>query len=172
MTAQTSPDLPAALAEFPFELAQTRRMLERVPMEQKDWKPHAKSASLGQLATHVANLAHLAQLIVDTDGLDFAKSPPKPPAQAETTDDLLKALDEKGGKLVKSLAGLTPEQLGAEWAIRVGETVMVGGTRGEMLRRMGINHLVHHRGQLSVYLRLLDVPVPGLFGPSADERGL
>ncbi|MDB4907864.1 MAG: DinB family protein [Gemmatimonadetes bacterium] len=171
MTAQSTSNITASLCEFPFELAQTRRMLERVPFEQKDWKPHAKSATLGQLAAHVANLSGLAQRIIDSDGIDFATNPPKPPAQPSDREELLKAFDERNAKLLESLSALTPEQLASDWSIRNGETVVIGGTREEMLRRMGINHIVHHRGQLSVYLRLLDVPVPGLYGPSADERG-
>jgi uncharacterized damage-inducible protein DinB len=166
----TSSIRQTALGDFEQEMAQTRRILERVPDDRFDWKPHAKSGALGQLAAHVASLPRLALTILETEGLDFAARPPKPPQVPADRDGLLHAFDEQVAAVRAALGAATDEALGATWTLRNGEHVIVTGTRASLFRTMGLSHLIHHRGQLSVYLRLLDVPLPGMYGPSADER--
>lgn len=144
-------------------------MLERVPDDRLDWRPHAKSGTLGGLAAHVAQLPAFALTMIQLTEVDLAtlKRSTDPVGRAA----LLAAFDRNADALRGALDGATDDDLRATWTMRYGERVIVSGPRITMLRRMGISHIVHHRGQLSVYLRLLDVPVPGLYGPSADERG-
>jgi uncharacterized damage-inducible protein DinB len=151
------------------ELASTRRVLERVPDGQFDWKPHDKSMSLGRIAAHVAELPDFARMILVGDEFDFAKGQ-YVPVQAKTTAEVLAAFDDKAAALREAVAAATAESLAGTWTLRNGAHVIVSGNRAALARTMGMNHIMHHRSQLSVYLRLLGVPVPGLYGPSADER--
>jgi uncharacterized damage-inducible protein DinB len=163
------PATPAELyADLDRELANTRRILERVPMDRADWKPHAKSMSLGDLASHLANLPQFGTTMVQTDELDMAAGFDNPPA-ATSSAELLARFDERAATMRDVVAGLDAATLDAHWKLRMGDVVFLDAPRRDLLREHGISHAIHHRAQLTVYLRMLDVPVPGLYGPSADD---
>jgi len=157
------------LQEFDQEAATTRRVLERVPADKLTWKPHAKSMSLGQLALHVAQSpgALSGWAVEDT----FAFTGPMDGApQPATTAEILAAHDE-GVKQMKAAVGKIGDAgLGKAWTMTAGGNTVMSMPKGSLLRSLALNHVYHHRGQLSVYLRLLDVPVPSIYGPSADEQ--
>ncbi|HZZ40577.1 MAG TPA: DinB family protein [Acidobacteriaceae bacterium] len=153
--------------EFAEESASTRRILERVPEASFAWKPHAKSMTLGRLASHVSDLPNRCVTIATTE--TFVRNPGTAPFQAGSADELLAHFDEAAAAAKATLTGLREDQLSAVWTLKFGEQTMAALPRGLAFRRVFLNHLVHHRGQLSVYLRLLDVPVPGMYGPSADD---
>jgi uncharacterized damage-inducible protein DinB len=157
------------LGDLDQEIAITRRVLERVPMERADWRPHEKSTALGALAVHVANLLRLPRLVVQTEELDLAAPANRPPPLPESTEGLLERFDSMAEALRGALAETEVEILAHPWTLRHGERVIATMPRAVALRILGISHMVHHRGQLSVYLRLLGVPVPSIYGPSADE---
>lgn len=157
------------LAELDREAIGARRVLERIPAEHFGWKPHEKSMSLGRLATHVAELPLWLNRILDADEFDFLANPYKP-FEVSTTAELLDFFDQSLLTGRTSLGLATDEQLVQPWTFRRGDYVISKDTRYQMLRQWMMNHQIHHRGQLTVYLRLLDIPVPGLYGPSADER--
>ncbi len=158
------------LGDLSQELETTRKVLERVSDEHLQWKPHPKSTSLGGLAFHCANLLRWQISIVKTDELDIAgvgrQSAPESQEQILTTFDRLR--DEAAG----GLEALEDEALMREWVLRSGDRVIFRLTKGAALRTFTLSHMIHHRGQLSVYLRLLDIPVPAIYGPSADEGTL
>ena len=156
------------LPEFKHEMAQTRKMLERIPFDQASWQPHARSMTLGQLAVHVAELASWATVIITTKELDFATFDYKPFAP-HSTAHLLEHFDQNVEKALETLAGASDETLLQPWSLRRGEQVFFTMPRMAAIRTMAMNHLIHHRGQLSVFLRLKEVPVPGMYGPSADD---
>lgn len=160
---------PAAafLAEFEHEIAITRRMLERVPAQHLDYRPHAKSADLGYLAMHIANQPSWGTAIMQETELDLATF--RGPARPTSTAALLDELDRCAAAYRDALQSATPGSFAESWTLRMGSHVIVTLPRAAILRSLVMNHLIHHRGQLSVYLRLLDVPVPGTYGPSADE---
>jgi uncharacterized damage-inducible protein DinB len=153
--------------EFSDESAATRRMLERVPESSYSWKPHAKSMTLGRLASHVADLPNRCVTIATTD--TFVRNPGTAPFQAASAHDLLAHFDEAAAAAKATLSSLREDQLDAVWTLKFGEQTMVALPRVLALRRVFLDHLIHHRGQLSVYLRLLEVPVPGMYGASADD---
>ncbi len=155
-------------ADLADEHAATRLMLSRVPEQQLDWRPHPKSRTLGELATHVAELPNRGAAILTLDHVDTANrpAPTTPPA---TNAGLLALYDAALARLNTALASASEASIAAEWSLRRGEVVLVRGKRRAMLRRVMMSHLVHHRAQLGVYLRLLGVPVPGMYGPSADD---
>jgi uncharacterized damage-inducible protein DinB len=154
------------LPEFDHEMTTTRSLLERVPFDNAAWKPHAKSTGLGDLASHIANLASFGDLIVNADDRDFAKGG-RPTVYGNTTD-LLAAFDANVARSRGAIAGLKDDKLGDPWTLRAGEHVIFTLPRASVLRSMLMNHMIHHRGQLSVYLRLNDVPLPSIYGPTAD----
>jgi len=156
------------LPEFDQEMAGTRRVLERVPADKLSWQPHDKSMSFGRLAVHVAELPSWTTLTLNTSELDFAATPDNP-AKAETTEDLLNIFDKASSEARAALAGVSDEELFKPWALRNGEHEIFKMPKIAVLRGMVMNHIIHHRAQLTVYLRLNDIPVPGLYGPSADE---
>lgn len=159
------------LAELSVELANTRKVLERVPFEQADFKPHPKSMTLGQLATHVVNLLAFKTLFLTHDGRDFLDpNAPKPGPAPTSQQELLERFDEYSATLRKELQETDNEKLTHNFKLHRGEQVIFERPKGTAIRLMGLNHSIHHRGQLTVYLRLLDIPVPGLYGPSADEK--
>lgn len=159
-----------ALGDFEQEMAQTRRVLERVPDDQIDFKPHPKSFSLGQLAAHLATLPQWLVSIVTADDFDLATVERGDPAsQPRTRDALLAKFDESAAAVRAALDGADDQALLATWTLRKGDHVVFALPRAAAMRTIGISHMVHHRGQMTVYLRLLDIPVPGLYGPSADE---
>ena len=157
-----------SLGDFTQELATTRRVLERVPDEHWDWKPHPKSMTLGQLAGHIANLLLWGQHTLGATEVDFASPPPAPPRHADRTAALA-AYDATAADVGARLGSASDEALGETYTLRRGPQVMMAMPRAAMLRGFILSHMIHHRGQLSVYLRLLDVPVPSIYGPSADE---
>jgi uncharacterized damage-inducible protein DinB len=159
----------ALLLDYDIEIASTRRVLERIPEDNPQWKPHDKSMPMGRLAVHVATLPNFAITILTTDGLNLGTA--KFPALVfESREKLLAALEGTSGTLREALEGATDEHLNTHWQLTWGDKVVKEGSRALLYRTMFLNHLVHHRGQLSVYLRLNEVAVPGLYGPSADEQ--
>jgi len=160
------------LAELDHELAVTRRVLERVPEARFDYQPHPKSMKLGQLAAHIVNLLAFKQLFLQADHRDFLDpNAPKPGPRPTTSAELLERFDQYSASLRQALADTDDEQLTHSFQLRRGEEVIMDRPKGAALRIMGLNHSIHHRGQLTVYLRLLDIPVPGVYGNSADEPG-
>ncbi len=157
----------ALIAELKHESALTKKMLERVPMEKKDWKPHEKSMTLGRLAAHVADTPHWISTISNIDDFDFQKH--YTPFKADTLEDVLKLANEKTNQAIADLEKMSDDDFKKMWTVRSGEKVYFNLPKIVAMRGWGYSHLYHHRGQLSVYLRLLDVPIPGMYGPSADE---
>ncbi len=168
VAAPTSDPIATLFPDLETELAMTRKILSIVPWEHAEWKPHPRSGSLKQVASHVAQLPAFATVMAATDVLNFSPADfaPKP---VSNTDELVAMFDGEVDKLRASLVGMDWERLGGNWKMVAGEHVILDGSRATMIRHMGINHLVHHRAQLSVYLRLLDVKIPGCYGPSADS---
>jgi uncharacterized damage-inducible protein DinB len=155
-------------ADIPSEFASTRRVLERVPDGNNDWHPHEKSMSLGRLATHLAELPRFGTMILTTDELDWAVQPYQPTV-SETTAERLALFDDLTAKMQDELAKADWEILAKEWTMRRGDQIFAKGPKGMLIRSAGISHMAHHRAQLGVYLRLIGVPVPRVYGPSADE---
>lgn len=151
------------------ELATTRRILERLPEEHMAWKPHEKSMTLGGLATHLINLLNWQVAIFQYLEFDLSTVPQRRDA-LERRADVLKEFDANVNKLEKLIAECDEKTLGEEWTLRHGDHIILREPRAIALRTFGLSHMVHHRAQLGVYLRLLDIPVPGIYGPSADEE--
>lgn len=156
------------LAELQMEAAATRKMIERVPEKSFDWKPHDKSMTLGRLAYHICENPQWVSVTVDKDEIDFAAND-YVPKEAKTTAELLKVFDDSLAEAVECLKNASDEKLMGNWTMRNGETVYFTMPKTAVLRSFVLNHIVHHRGQLSVYLRMLDVPLPQIYGPTADE---
>ena len=159
----------AAFPDLWHELAATRRLLERVPDEHLSWKPHVRSFTLGQLAGHIANLLFWQRTSIEEDGFDLASTPPPGGPGPASREELLRLFDENMEAVKTAMSGLEDAALGETWTLRREGHVLFQQPRLGVIRGMGINHLIHHRGQLTVYLRLLDVPLPPLYGPTADE---
>jgi len=155
------------LPEFDHEFAETRKALERVPEDKFDWKPHKKSFSLHDLAAHLAEVPRWASVTLEEDHFDIEA--PYERVVPETKDDILSGFDANLAEARKILAGTSGETMMEEWQMRKGDEVMMSMPKGAVLRSFIMNHNVHHRAQLGVYLRMLDVPVPGHYGPTADE---
>jgi uncharacterized damage-inducible protein DinB len=171
MTAPADPSgsvLDTHFDDLEVEFAATRRLLERYPAEHADWKPHEKSMSLGALASHVATLPEFAMYMLAGDEHDMATVPYKPWV-ARTAEELVARFDESSAKARAAVAGAAHSRMGDRWKLRMGEQVFIDDRRGRVLRQHLVSHAAHHRGQLTVYYRLLGVPVPGLYGPSADD---
>lgn len=151
------------------ELATTRRILERLPEEHMSWKPHEKSMTLGGLATHLINLMNWQIAILQQREFDLSTVPLRR-EPLEKRADVLEEFDVNVGKFEKLLAECDEKTLGEEWTLRHGDHVILRQPRATALRTFGLSHMVHHRAQLGVYLRLLDIPVPGMYGPSADDE--
>jgi uncharacterized damage-inducible protein DinB len=155
------------LAELEQESQTTRRVLERVPQAHLSWKPHPKSLSLGQLALHVATVpGNVAELLVP----DSMEAPRFVHAEASTAAELVPALEASVGRARQHLGGLSDAAMGSTWRVMQGERELMAMPRAAFARAIMLNHWYHHRGQLLVYLRLLDVPVPSVYGPTADEN--
>ncbi len=173
MSSATEPAAPSlkqlALGDLEQEVSITRRVLERVPDEHLAWKPHDRSMALGSLALHLANLPHWQLRILQSDEFDIGQPLPRqePPASRA---EILAAFDERVSRVREALAATDDAALAQPWTLRRGEQVVMRVPRVGAIRTMGLSHAAHHRGQLSVYLRLLDVPVPSIYGPSADEQ--
>lgn len=158
------------IAELKHEALLTKKMLERVPWEKKDWKPHEKSMTLGRLSTHLTETLKWISNIRHIDDFDFTRDFSFKFHTAETKDQLMQAFQENLENALNDLAAMPDEDFEKIWTVRRGEQVMFNTPKKVAVRGWGFSHQVHHRGQLSVFLRLLDVPVPGMYGPSADER--
>jgi len=158
------------LPEFDQEMANTRRLLERVPGGKADWKPHEKSMTLGRLAGHIAELPSMGVRIINTEVLDLSSlaSGGYQPYVARSSDDLLHTFDKNVAEVREAVAGASDKHFSAPWSMHIAGKTLASGSRMFMIR-MFFNHLIHHRAQLGVYLRLNDVPLPALYGPSADE---
>ena len=154
------------IPEFDQEMATTRRVLERVPSDKGTWKPHEKSFSIGHLAQLVARMPGWITLTVKHPKLDLSQGAAY---SYETTDTLLAEFDRHVREGREALASVTDEQMAKPWSLTMGDKTLMTLPTGVVVRQ-NINHLVHHRGQLTVYLRLLDIPVPSVYGPTADER--
>ena len=156
------------IAEIKHEAAATKKILERVPEEKFNWKPHEKSMTLGRLATHVAELPGFLTSILTMDEFDFAKGHYKP-SFANTKEELMQVFQQKVDEVVQTLENTSDEKMHETFTLLSGGHVLAAVPRNVAVRAMALNHIIHHRGQIAVYLRLLDIPVPGMYGPSADE---
>ena len=158
----------ALLPEFDNEMRLTRKALERVPDDKFDWKPHAKSMTMGRLAGHLAELPAFAAGMILTEGIDFDKGEYKP-AVVKNREEVLALFDKSVAEAREAIMGATDDHLRQSWKMIYQGKPLFDAPRAVGLRGMAMNHLIHHRGQLSVYLRLNDVAVPSIYGPSADE---
>jgi uncharacterized damage-inducible protein DinB len=158
----------ALVPEFDHESSTTRRLLERVPEAQFDWRPHARSMPLGQLANHLSSVVGWGLTTLTAGGFDLAGTPP--PASPASKEALLDGYDEIVRKTRAALVGTNDAELMAPWSLRHGRDVVFTMPRAAVWRSFVLNHLIHHRGQLTVYLRLRDIAVPSIYGPSADEQ--
>jgi len=159
------------LQDYDMEMAMTRRILERVPEDNLEFKPHEKSMALGKLTMHVATLPAFAKIILTTPSLDMANSTVSWPDMTFRTRDItLAGFDAAAAEARTILAAASDADLAEVWKFSFGEHVISNGPRSLAYRHMFVNHLIHHRAQLGVYLRLNGVPVPGVYGPSADEQ--
>ncbi|GMV10392.1 MAG: hypothetical protein ABS52_09030 [Gemmatimonadetes bacterium SCN 70-22] len=162
------------VAEFDHETTTTRKFLERTPAAAAGWKPHEKSMTLGQLAAHLANLPSWGGSMLLLPELDIAPvgQPPLKGPDFQSTEALLATFDRNVAEARTILAGMSDEEYGRPWTLLAGGQQVFTIPRLAVARTYVLNHLIHHRGQYSVYLRLQDVPVPGSYGPSADETGM
>jgi uncharacterized damage-inducible protein DinB len=161
------------LGEFDQEMQNTRKTLERVPDEKWNWKPHDKSGTLGWLAGHIATLPGWATMTIQTEEFDYAPVGGKSSYQQPKTEnrkDLLAAFDKESAEARAALASVSDEDMLKTWKLLAGGQEIFAMPRVAVLRGVVMNHLIHHRAQLGVYFRLIGVPVPGLYGPSADEN--
>ena len=162
----------ALLAEFDQEMAGARKTLERVPGDKFEWRPHEKSGTMGWLAGHLANIPTWASMTIGQDELDLApggesQPPPQAPANVE---ELLANFDKNVTEARAAIAGASDEELMKTWSLLQNGKTMLTMPKAVVLRSFVMNHLIHHRAQLGVYLRLNDLPVPSIYGPSADEN--
>lgn len=156
------------IQDFDPEIVSTRRTLERIPENDPQWRPHEKSMPIGRLALHVARLPDFCTRVLTTPELNLAVAK-FPDLTFQSTAHLLSELDRTSAEAKSHLAAASDEDLGKNWKLSFGDRVIADAPRTVLYRTMFLNHIVHHRAQLGVYLRLLNIPVPGLYGPSADE---
>lgn len=166
------PIAQSLLLEFDHEMATTRTLLERVPEDRAAWKPHPRSTALGDLAAHIANVPSMAPRVIGMTEIDM--NPPGGPAftppRFTSTADLLATFDEHVRQAREAIADIQDGDLGVPWSLKNAGQTIFAMPRIAVLRSFMMNHLIHHRGQLSVYLRLNDVPLPSIYGPTADEQ--
>ena len=167
-TQNPSSTLHYATGDLANELATTRRMIARAPAEHYAWRPHEKSFSLGHLVVHLSQLVWWGITNLRDDHFDLGASRAKR-ALPESSEALLAQFDEGVEVLLSLIADLSEADLEQPWTLRRGDIELFTDTKGNVLRHWCISHIAHHRGQLSVYLRLLNVPVPPSYGPTADE---
>jgi len=162
------------LTEFDQEMATARTTLERIPEDKLSWKPHEKSMPLDRLAGHIAELAGWPVPTIEQDSLDFRPpgQPPMQPTIATSRKHVLDILDKNREASKRSIAGASDEHLMKNWSLLSGGQVLMTMPRFAVLRSFCMNHIIHHRAQLGVYLRLNNIPVPSVYGPSADEGTL
>jgi uncharacterized damage-inducible protein DinB len=160
------------LPDFDHEMAGTRKTLERVPEDKFDYRPHPKSTPLGKLASHLATLPGMAMRVIGKDSFEIAPDgkPPAGPPKMTTRQEVLETFDKNRDAARAAIAGASDEHLTKPWTLSyMGKTIFTLPRTG-VLRTMLLSHSIHHRAQLGVYLRMNDVPVPSLYGPSADEK--
>jgi uncharacterized damage-inducible protein DinB len=162
------------LPEFDHEMANTRKALERIPDDKFDWKPHEKSWAMGGLATHLANLPIWTVLTINRDSLDLA--PPGSESykveEKRSRREILEDFDKNVAAARAAIAGASDEEMLKPWTLLKAGVTLMTLPKIAMLRSYVMNHIIHHRGQFTVYLRLNDVPVPSIYGPSADEGAM
>jgi uncharacterized damage-inducible protein DinB len=160
-------------AELDQEIEATRALLGRVPEGNWDWKPHEKSMNLSRLATHVAEIPGWSQSILKADEIDFMSPEMQSwtPREMQSRAEILAELEEAVEKCRADLASTSDDDLSRQWTMKAGDQVVMQEPRYMVFRRQILNHMVHHRGQLGVFLRLLEVPLPMIYGPTADEDG-
>jgi uncharacterized damage-inducible protein DinB len=162
--------IDSLMEEFEHETQTTRKHLERLPENKLDWRPHEKSFTAGALASHIIELVTFTDAIFNQDELDFDPATYKPYI-ATSLADLIKTFDDNVAKGKQAMAGATDDTLTQPWSFKIKGRVRFERPKAAVFRDFALNHMIHHRGQFSVYLRLLNVPVPGSYGPSADEQG-
>jgi uncharacterized damage-inducible protein DinB len=160
----------ALLQEYENEAKTTRRVLERVPQDKLAWKPHPKSMSLGYLAMHIAHAQGFCASWTLHDTFDFAAARGDAPGEPSTVAEILAAHDKSVETVKQTLAKVGDGGLQQPWEAKMSGQTLMTMPKAAVVRNIVLNHIYHHRGQLSVYLRLLDVPVPSIYGPSADEN--
>jgi uncharacterized damage-inducible protein DinB len=160
------------LPEFDQEMQSTRRVLELIPDDKWNWKPHDKSGTLGWYAWHIASLPGWTTMTINTEQFDYAPidKPAFEPPKVENRKDALKIFDKESSEARAALSSISDAEMMRDWTLLAGGQTIFAMPRAAVLRGMVMNHLIHHRGQLTVYYRMLDIPVPGLYGPSADEH--
>lgn len=158
----------ALIGELNYEVISTRKILERIPADKFDWKPHEKSTAMGIQANHLADLFAWYKVTLEQDELDFAKGYEQP--KATTAEELVAVLDKNFAEANESLRKADPSVFNKNWTLRNGEQIIFAMPKAAVLRTFVGNHIVHHRAQLAVFLRLNDIPVPSMYGPSADEK--
>jgi uncharacterized damage-inducible protein DinB len=158
------------LPEFDNEMANTRKTLERVPDEKFGWKPHDKSFAMGALATHLANLPSWGSLTLSSDSFDLApEGKPVKTSELNSTKEVLQKFDENAAATRAAILAANDEELFKHWTLQSNGNTIMTLPKIAVLRNFVMNHMIHHRAQLGVYLRLNDIPVPSIYGPSADE---
>jgi uncharacterized damage-inducible protein DinB len=157
------------IAELKHESSMTKKILGKVPMDKKDWRPHEKSMTLGRLATHIAENLKWISNIRTIGEYDFLTQGFKSHT-AGSNEELLELFQTNLDNAIKDLSEMSQEDFDEPWVVKRGEHVMFNAPKKVAIRGWALSHSIHHRGQLSVYLRLLDIPVPGMYGPSADEK--
>ena len=160
------------LPEFDHETSNTRRAMERTPEDRWDWRPHEKSMTAGELTTHLANLLTWVVNTIKDDSFDVGPPGSEPPSvqAVGNREEALKVFDRNLQVAREAIAGASDEALMAMWSLKAGEQTLFSMPKMAVLRSFVMNHMIHHRAQLGVYLRLCDVPVPAVYGPSADEQ--
>lgn len=156
------------IAELEQEAATTRKVLERIPADKFDYKPHEKSMTMVRLAGHVAEMVDWVKETCEKDELDFATMDYKP-FEPQTTEELVEFHDKNVAAAIEALKNTSDEDMHKDWTLKNGDVTYFTISKIATIRTMCFNHIWHHRGQLSVYLRLNDIPVPAMYGPSADE---
>ena len=160
----------ALLPEFDHEMGNTRKSLERVPDDKLSFKPHQKSMSLGGLATHLSTINHWTEAIIGVDTFDVSTAPPNP--ELKSRAEMLAAFDKNAATARKLIGESTDAHLLKPWTFKSGNHTIFTLPRAAVLRSFILNHTIHHRAQLGVYLRLNDIAVPSIYGPSADEGNM
>ena len=160
--------IDSLLKEFEHEAQTTRKHLERLPDDKLAWRPHSKSFTAAQLASHITECVGWTTQIFKENEIDFDPTTYKPYI-ATSTAELLKTFDDHVARGKQALAGATEENLEQPWSLKIMGRTQFERPRADVFRDFALSHVIHHRGQFSVYLRLLDIPVPGSYGPSADE---
>ncbi len=148
-------------------MANTRKVIDRIPEDRLNWKPHEKSSTMITLATHVASLPRFGTIILETDSFDIRSFTAPPVAHSKA--EVLEILESTSSATRAALANASDEALSQPWALKNGDKTIFARPKSSVLRSLLMNHIIHHRAQLTLYLRMTNTPVPGIYGPSADE---